>query len=281
MSPLKPGYIDTCRHFFEVQDEERYTHIRVNYWPDGGVARLRVFGEVKKDFSAAPAQGLIDLAATANGGLGLMASNSHYGRPQNLCGAGRGVNMGDGWETARNPNRPPEFKVDANGMMQLPGFDWCVIQLGVPGLVEKIEIDTIHFKGNYPESCMLEWCHEPSATRLTFDPVHAHWDTLLPRTRLGPNQIAAFGPAEGLAATSKPVTHVRYTIYPDGGTSRLRLWGKPEVRKLLSPALVPAVASTVFPAEPPVSMHAWECSNFCLLSTSLPSRRGRQQRARI
>ena len=106
MSPLKPGYIDTCRHFFEVQDEERYTHIRVNYWPDGGVARLRVFGEVKKDFSAAPAQGLIDLAATANGGLGLMASNSHYGRPQNLCGAGRGALVWVWWGMGSNSLSP-------------------------------------------------------------------------------------------------------------------------------------------------------------------------------
>ena len=68
---------------------------------------------MQKDWSKVPS-GLVDLAATSHGGLGLMASNAHYGRPQNLLGAGRGVNMGDGWETARNPNRPPEFKVHAN-----------------------------------------------------------------------------------------------------------------------------------------------------------------------
>jgi allantoicase len=72
-------YFDTCKHYFELQNEERYTHIRINYWPDGGVARLRVFGEVKKDWSATPSGGLVDLASTENGGLGLMASNAHYG----------------------------------------------------------------------------------------------------------------------------------------------------------------------------------------------------------
>lgn len=230
MSPLKPGYFDTCKHYFLVRDEERYTHIRVNYWPDGGVARLRVFGEVKKDWSAVATSALVDLAATENGGLGLMASNSHYGRPQNLLGAGRGVNMGDGWETARNPNRPPEFKVDKNGMMELPGNDWCIIQLGVPGKVEKVEIDTIHFKGNYPESCMLESCSAPKASRLTFEPEQQTWTPLLPRTRLGPNALVTFDASSGVIPSTAPITHVRFTTYPDGGVSRLRLWGKPEPR---------------------------------------------------
>eukprot|EP00960_Hanusia_phi_P070887 767423-Hanusia_phi.AAC.3 len=114
MNPLQPGYIDCCKHFFAVEDARRWTHLRINYFPDGGVARIRCFGEVQKDWGQVVLGGpedVVDLAATENGGIGLMASNSHYGRPQNMLGMGRAVNMGDGWETARNPNRPPVFTV--------------------------------------------------------------------------------------------------------------------------------------------------------------------------
>lgn len=124
----------------------------------------------------------VDLLAQVNGGLGLMASNAHYGTPQNMLGIGRAVNMGDGWETARNPNRPPMFKMDANGMMELPGFDWCCLQLGAPGVPDILEIDTLHFKGNYPESFMAEWCFNPTATRTTWDPSsHASQPAIAPK----------------------------------------------------------------------------------------------------
>jgi allantoicase len=171
MRVLQPGWADCCKHYFAVDSNKRWTHLRINYLPDGGIARIRCHGEVLVDWAALNVKAQnqpIDLLSAANGGLGLMASNSHYGTPQLLLGPGRGVNMGDGWETARNPNRPPMFKTDANGMMELPGFDWCCLQLGSPGIPEMIEIDTIHFKGNYPESFMAEGCYSPQATRTTY-----------------------------------------------------------------------------------------------------------------
>mmetsp|Transcript_26986 Transcript_26986/g.66543 ORF Transcript_26986/g.66543 Transcript_26986/m.66543 type:complete len:394 (+) Transcript_26986:55-1236(+) len=230
MSPLAPGYADCCKHYFPVNDERRFTHIRINYGPDGGIARIRCHGEVKVDWKQliqAHAGNPVDLLASQNGGLGLMASNSHYGTPQNMLGFGRGVNMGDGWETARNPNRPPKFKTDANGMMELPGFDWCVLQLGTAGIVQALEIDTLHFKGNYPESFMMDGCFAPSATRTTFNPDAVQWTPLIKRTRLGPDAVHKFDQSSGLTPPPSPITHVRLTIYPDGGVSRVHLWGRP------------------------------------------------------
>ncbi|EKX45184.1 hypothetical protein GUITHDRAFT_71482 [Guillardia theta CCMP2712] len=218
MTPLQPGYIDCCKHFFPVEDARRWTHLRINYFPDGGVARIRCFGEVQKDWGQVVLgpEELVDLAATENGGIGLMASNSHYGRPQNMLGMGRAVNMGDGWETARNPNRPPVFATDEQGMMKLPGNDWCVIQLGAAGLVRAISIDTLHFKGNYPESCLIEAACSPGSSRLDFKPEEAQWKVLLPRTRLSPHNDHRFDDKSGMLNLPTPVTHIRLTIYPDG-----------------------------------------------------------------
>ncbi|KAJ1496135.1 allantoicase [Baffinella frigidus] len=227
MSPLKPGYADTCRHWFAVSSTVKVTHLRINYWPDGGVARLRCFGRVQKDWSTYQGGQLVDLAATVNGGLGLMASNSHYGRPQNMLSTGPSVNMGDGWETARNPNRPPEFKLTPEGMMELPGFDWCCIQLGTPGVVTIAEVDTMHFEGNYPESCLIEGALV--APGAPFNPDQATWTTLLPRTRLTANSAHKFDKLLSAAA----VSHVRLSIYPDGGVARLRFWGTPSTKSNL------------------------------------------------
>jgi len=230
MTPLNPGYFDCCKHFFPVDSAQRWTHIRVNYWPDGGVSRLKCYGEVSKDWSgwlaSNPESGkeLVDLVAAENGGLGLQASNSHYGRPQNLLNMGRGVNMGDGWETARNPKRPPVFKVNAEGMMELPGCDWCILQLGTPGTAAVLEVDTLHFKGNYPESCLVEGCYAPQAP---FNPNNAQWVPLLRRTRLTANAIHKFDASSGLQTPPSPISHLRLTIFPDGGVSRVRLWGRP------------------------------------------------------
>ena len=202
-SPLEGG----SQSMFGVASERAWTHLRLNIHPDGGVARLRVYGEVVLDIPAlARAKKRIDLAAIGNGGLVLGASDMHFCAKDNLIIPGRAANMGDGWETRRRRG---------------PGHDWLILKLAAAGRIERIEVDTSHFKGNYPESCSLEGCRAQGATRDELTGPFADWQELLPRTRLGPDRRHFFGP-QGRG----PFTHVRFRIYPDGGVSRLRLHGR-------------------------------------------------------
>ena len=183
-----------------------WTHLRLNIHPDGGVARLRVYGDVVVDWRrAAPAGRAVDLASIMNGGLVLQASDMHFGSRDNLIMPRRARNMGDGWETRRRRE---------------PGHDWAVVRLGAPGLLTRVEIDTNHFKGNYPESASLDGClvapDEPAAL------ASAHWFEVLPRTKLRPSHRHLFARQLQIAG---PVSHVRLNIYPDGGISRLRVHG--------------------------------------------------------
>jgi allantoicase len=186
-------------NFFAVETDRPWTHVRLNIFPDGGVARLRVFGDVVVDWPGlTQSNGVIDLAAIEHGGLAVEASDRHYGTPNNLIMPGRAKNMGDGWETKRR---------------RAPGFDWTIIRLGTAGVVVKVEIDTNHFKGNYPDSASLEG-------RLA----DGTWAELLPQTRLRPHHRHLF--AKQLHARP-PVSQVRLNIFPDGGVSRLRVYGRP------------------------------------------------------
>jgi allantoicase len=186
------------RHLFRVSAPVRFTHVRLNIYPDGGVARLRVHGEAVPDPRWLDIRGLIDLAALASGGLVVGCSNMFYGTPNNLLLPGLARTMGEGWETARRRD---------------DGNDWVMVRLGVPGTVRVVELDTSHFKGNAPG-----W-----ASVTGFD-TGGESVRLLPRTRLQPDTPHRFVvPAE----VAKPVTQVRLDIYPDGGMARLRLLGEP------------------------------------------------------
>jgi allantoicase len=198
----------SSEHIVAVTSPHRWTHVRLNIFPDGGVARLRVHGTVLPDWKHLIAGGAsIDLAAIENGGQVIACNDMHFGSRHNLIMPGRAANMGDGWETRRRRG---------------PGFDWTIVQLGRRGIIEKIEVDTNHFKGNYPESCMIEVCDTPHASDLATNS-ELKWTQILPRTKLGPSKLHSF---DKLAA-SVPCTHARLNIYPDGGISRLRLHGRP------------------------------------------------------
>jgi allantoicase len=203
VSPLRGG----SQNLFAIEGDRVFTHVRLNIYPDGGVARLRIFGEVRVDAAAlARAAKLVDLAAIENGGLVLAASDMHFGAKDNLIMPGRSANMGDGWETKRRRG---------------PGHDWLLLRLGAAGRPEKIEIDTNHFKGNYPDTASLEGVHAPGASLAELQADGAPWRELLPRTKLRPHFRHFFKPTD-----SGPFTHVRFRIFPDGGVSRLRLHGR-------------------------------------------------------
>ena len=198
-----------AHHFLPVRRRSAVTHLRLNIFPDGGVARLRVYGEIRPDWSRFDRNETIDLFALEHGGRALRASDEHFGTMHHLNLPGRGINMGDGWETARRRG---------------PGHDWVVLQLGHPGIIEQVEIDTAHFKGNYPDRASLQAALVLENTQDVDRVVREsnRWPLLLPESKLGADAQHAFRNLESRG----PVSHLRLSIYPDGGVSRLRVLGK-------------------------------------------------------
>jgi len=209
-TPLVPAQNlgGNAHHFVAVADERVWSHVRLNIYPDGGVARLRVYGRIHRDWSEADRGGLIDLLALENGGRSIACSDQHYGTPWNLLAPGRGATMGDGWETRRRRE---------------PGNDWAILALGHRGTIRRIEIDTAHFKGNYPDRCALLAADVAGGTDESLVTQSMFWRTLLPAHKLEMDRQHVI--EKGLAELG-PVTHVRVDIIPDGGLSRLRLFGE-------------------------------------------------------
>lgn len=200
--------LDAGSHnYFEVKNPTIFTHVRLHIYPDGGVARFRVYGNVFIDWNKVSVNETIDLASVLWGASPLCCNDMFFSSMENLLMPGKGLNMGDGWETKRN--RTPNNK------------DWVIIKLGIPGVIEKIIVDTAHFKGNYPDSCTIEACMSRNDDDVIAGKVE--WVTLLPLQKLEADREHIFEHE----ISHKPVSsHVRLNIFPDGGVSRLRLMGK-------------------------------------------------------
>ncbi len=198
-----------AHHFHGITVHDHWTHVRLNIYPDGGIARLRIYGIVQPPEDKFKEE--LDLLALENGGRAIAASDEHYGNPWALLRPGRGINMGDGWETRRR---------------RVPGNEWCILALGQRGKISRIILDTAHYKGNYPDRCIIQ------AANLTIDNSKSiitqsmFWQILLPEQKLTMNAIHTFEKDQmndlGL------ITHVRVNIIPDGGLSRVRLFGQVE-----------------------------------------------------
>jgi allantoicase len=186
-----------------VADTEIVTHIRLNMIPDGGIARLRVYGIPAPTITQAE----IDLAALEHGGLPLVASDSFFSPMSNLVLPGESPIMSNGWETRRS--RPP-------------GMDWIILRLGHPGRLSRLTIQTHHFRGNYPDRAAVDALHWRGAppSRLVDHPA---WTEIVPMRRL-----RAHDSVDLPVKVAGPWTHLRLRIVPDGGISRLRAWGVPD-----------------------------------------------------
>ncbi len=204
-SPLQPG----SQNFYEIADRNIYTHLRLNIYPDGGVARLKVYGEVFKDWSLIRPDEIIDLAAAVNGAKSVLCNDMFFSHMDNLIMPGRGINMGDGWETKRN--RTPNNR------------DWVIVRLAYKGIIEKILVDTCHFKGNYPDSCLIEGCNISLTEENNLNTDKIKWTIILPQSKLQADYEHYF---EKEIESKEIFTHVRLSIFPDGGISRVRLFGK-------------------------------------------------------
>jgi allantoicase len=190
-----------------VAHSGRFTHVRFKIYPDGGVARLRLYGEVMPG-----ARGLakreLDLAAVENGGRVISTSDQFYSEPLNMLMPGRSKIMSDGWETRRRRG---------------PGHDWAIVKLGTAGTIHRVELDTAHFKGNFPDSCSVEVCHAEGPGAAISRLATANWRQLLPRVPLTADHSHSF---RRQLHDVGAATHVRLNIYPDGGVARFRVFGR-------------------------------------------------------
>jgi len=275
---LRPGYEPTRMHWFTLEQPITATHVRVNFFPDGGVARLKLWGMPARKQPFRPPTPLYapirtgrtcavvshssdrlmpsqepypfpELSSMDQGGMGLICSNKHYGEPYNLIQSNFGRDMGDGWETARHPNRPSILVTDpATGLVDSPLMDWCVLKLGqvaTRGIV-RIILDTKHFRGNYPESVLVEGCFvesddpimmmtmtttDTTTVATTDEAEHAEagaveWFPLVARCRMAPDSEHVFESSkEQILNHHRKVSHIKVSIFPDGGLSRVRVYG--------------------------------------------------------
>ena len=192
-------------HTAECSDQSTvFRWVRLRIYPDGGLARLRVIGQPQVDVESGER---LELSALLNGGRVAAVSNAHYGNLGSVIMAGRGLDMGDGWETARR---------------RVPGNEWIIIGLGVPGVVDEIEIDTEHFKGNYPAAVSVQAAEMPGMYDDALVTQAMFWPEVLAEQPLAADRIHRF-PIDA----NTPVTHIKVNSHPDGGISRIRAFGTP------------------------------------------------------
>lgn len=209
LSPVPLG--PDAHHYHTCNSDKVWTHIRLHIYPDGGIARLKVYGEPYLDLSAVGGK-RIDLASALHGGRILAYSDAHYGAFHRMLAPGRGKDMGDGWETKRRRG---------------PGHDWIIIALGARGIIEDVRVDTAHYKGNYPDKCSIlaaDLGHVDGELDEQEISEAAAWSELLPPQKLSADKEHNFH--HDVINELGPVTHIALNIFPDGGISRLRLFGK-------------------------------------------------------
>ena len=189
---------------FDISSDQSFTHLRLHIYPDGGVARFRVYGN--PDYANENENKLIDFALADNGGEMISCSNMHFSHMGNIIKPTTGIDMSDGWETKRRRG---------------PGYDWSILKLGSPCNIERVIVDTLHFKGNFPDTCSIDGCFEPNRTHDSIIENNTIWSELLPKSKLSANQETIF-----ILNLNSPMTHIRFNIFPDGGVSRLRILGR-------------------------------------------------------
>ena len=211
--PLARG----SQNLFVPENQKTVTHVRLNMFPDGGIARLRAYGQPNPSWKPSVddarfslLEGEVDLAALRNGAQALLCSDMFFGEMSNLIAPGRARVMGEGWETRRS---------------RRIGSDWIVVRLGTKGTVSGVVLDTNHFKGNFPESASVFGVYAPNATLTELSSPRLPWREIVPRTKLRAHEERFF--RDEIVATG-PFDHVMLRIYPDGGVSRMRIYGRPE-----------------------------------------------------
>ena len=194
-------------HYFTVNSDKVFTHIKFNIFPDGGVARLRLYGSIAK--SSKLKNKKINLASLLDGSSVIACNNEHFGKAENILAPGKAKNMGDGWETRRRRGK---------------GFDWLILNSLDGKEIDKIEISTHHFKGNFPSHCSLQAAYLPnSKNSKQIVKSSTKWKYLLKDAKLSANKVHVF--KNNLMKKDK-INFIKINIFPDGGISRFRIYGK-------------------------------------------------------
>jgi allantoicase len=194
-------------HYFTVNSDKVFTHIKFNIFPDGGVARLRLYGSIAK--SSKLKNKKINLASLLDGSSVIACNNEHFGKAENILAPGKAKNMGDGWETRRRRGK---------------GFDWLILNSLDGKEIDKIEISTHHFKGNFPSHCSLQAAYLPNSKNSKQIVKSSNtWKYLLKDAKLSANKAHVF--KNNLMKKDK-INFIKINIFPDGGISRFRIYGK-------------------------------------------------------
>jgi len=194
-------------HYFTVNSDKVFTHIKFNIFPDGGVARLRLYGSIAK--SSKLKNKKINLASLLDGSSVIACNNEHFGKAENILAPGKAKNMGDGWETRRRRGK---------------GFDWLILNSLDGKEIDKIEISTHHFKGNFPSHCSLQAAYFPNSKNSKQIVKSSNtWKYLLKDAKLSANKVHVF--KNNLMKKDK-INFIKINIFPDGGISRFRIYGK-------------------------------------------------------
>ena len=196
-------------HNFKIKNHSTFNFIKLNIFPDGGVARLRLFGNIDLSLHKFSKNKNIDLANIINGSEILACSDEHFGNANNLILPSKSINMGNGWETRRRRGK---------------GFDWVLIKLGYPGKIDYFEIGTHFFKGNYPDSFSIQAFSNNKKFNITSLIKNSNkWATLISNHKLKANSNIRIKNTKYL---NKNFNFIKLNIYPDGGISRFRVFGK-------------------------------------------------------
>jgi len=194
-------------HYFSIKNKKVFTHIKLNIFPDGGVARLRLYGTIAK--SNKNKNKIINLASLLDGASIIACNNQHFGKAENILAPGKAKNMGDGWETRRRRDK---------------GNDWLILNSLSGKEINKIEISTHHFKGNFPSHCSLQAAYLSSSKNSKKIVISSKkWKTLLKNSKLSANKIHIF---KNSLMKKEKINYIKINIFPDGGISRFRIFGK-------------------------------------------------------
>ena len=195
-------------HMFKSSSKSIFTHIKLNIFPDGGVARLRLYGSISKENNKFGNK-TINLASLLNGASVIACNNEHFGKAENILAPGKAKNMGDGWETRRRRNK---------------GFDWLILNPINGKKIDKIEISTHHFKGNFPSHCSLQAAFVPNKkSSSSIIKSSVKWKFLLNKVNLSANKTHAF---KNILMKNDKINFIKINIFPDGGISRFKIFGK-------------------------------------------------------
>jgi allantoicase len=193
---------------FSSKNFSEITHLKVDIYPDGGIARFKAFGEICFDEKLFEKEN-INVASMKNAARAVYTNNEFFGPLRNILKDEESLNMGDGWETRRRRE---------------PGFDWGIIQLAKPAIIDNIMVDTNFFKGNFADSFSICSAYLENTTDNSVITQSMFWEELISKQKLEMHKKHSFD--NSFLLHKKPVTHIRVNIFPDGGISRLKLFGK-------------------------------------------------------